>query len=73
MIKFIKNLINKHAADSSKRAVLLYIVAVVLTPTVYIYTTISNFPYVLGELLTFLSFLAGGAIYESIHKKDGKL
>jgi hypothetical protein len=74
-----KNLINKiwdYAGtiikDSSKRLAFLYCVLIILTPLVFIHTNKENFELVLAELLAFMSFLAGGGIYESINKKDGK-
>jgi len=55
---------------SSKRAVFLYVITILVTPLCFIYTTYENFEFVLAELLTFLSFLAGGNIYESIKKNS---
>jgi hypothetical protein len=42
----------------------------VLTPLTYIYTNQENFEFVLAEMLTFLSLLAGGGIYERIKSNN---
>jgi hypothetical protein len=55
--------------DSTKRAVFVYSTLFILTPLVFIYTTKDNLEIVLAELLGFLSFLAGGSVYESIKNK----
>jgi nitrate/nitrite transporter NarK len=55
---------------STKRFIFIYMVVFVLTPLTYIYTNQENFEFVLAEMLTFLSLLAGGGIYERIKSNN---
>lgn len=69
MINKATSYLKRILKDSTKRVVFVYIVIVILTPLLFIYTSKDNFEIVLGEILTFLSFLVGGGVYESIKKK----
>jgi hypothetical protein len=73
MVKFlsyIKRLILSDSKESSKRFVFLYCFLIILTPLTFIYTSKENFTIVLAEYFTFLTFLIGGAIYQSIKSKQ---
>lgn len=70
MKKQLIRILNKVVKNSSKRTILLALTFLIVAPLCFIYTTADNFEFVLAELLTFLSFLAGGNIYESIKKNN---
>ncbi len=70
MKKQIIRILRRVIKNSSKRTVLLSLTFLIVAPLCFIYTNHENFEFVLAELLTFLSFLAGGNIYESIKKNN---
>lgn len=70
-----RNLINKTweylkgvIKGSTKRLAFMYLVVVVLTPLVFMFTNKDNFELVLAELLGFLSLLAGIGRNETIQQ-----
>lgn len=67
--QYLKQLILSDSKESSKRFVFLFIVLVILTPLIFIHTSDKNFLLVLAEILGFLVFLVGGAIYQATKKK----
>jgi hypothetical protein len=70
MKRQIIRILRKIVKNSSKRTILLALTFLIVAPLCFIYTNYENFEFVLAELLTFLSFLAGGNIYESIKKNN---
>lgn len=70
MKRQILRILKRIVKNSSKRTILLALTFLIVAPLCFIYTTTENFEFVLAELLTFLSFLAGGNIYESIKKNN---
>ena len=59
-----------YISDIIKRSTKRFIFIYMVTPLTYIYTNQENFEFVLAEMLTFLSLLAGGGIYERIKSNN---
>ena len=73
LIEYIKKLTESDSNSSSKRFSALYTVVVLMTPTVFIYTSNDNLVMVLTILTAFVSTLFGISVHQDIKNKQNKL
>ena len=70
---FINNLVNANSQESSKRFVALYVVIILVSWMIFVYTDKHNVELILVELLGFAMMLFGVASWQDVRKnKDNQ-
>ena len=70
LIDYIKKLTQSDSNSSSKRFSALYTVIILMTPTVFIYTSNDNLVMVLTILTTFVATLFGISVVQDVKNKQ---